>query len=246
MLQKSKFFILIGVLTLLLAACGTSNSQENSQKNSNETNTNSEQTNDTTNQPIESELDEQNTNDETEKENDIKTTPDQNEQTTNNEEIESKTRTSEQPISYTLNGETKKETAQLTKSDNQNFSIYVLSNYELTAEEPYKDLLFLSENDANSMRIEILPADTDLEALKTNTLTQLQVVNETVQTLSPPNDEFLQNATIMESSNNNGEVVTAYLIDQKDSVIKLTLFTKDQSDYRDAFIQMAKTIKIEE
>ena len=121
-----------------------------------------------------------------------------------------------------------------------------MPNFELTAEEPYKDLLFLSENDAISMRIEILPADTDLESLKTNTLTQLQVVNETVQTLNPPNDAFLQNATIMESSNNNGEVVTAYLIDQKDAVIKLTLFTTDQSDYRDAFIQMAKTIKIEE
>ena len=75
--------------------------------------------------------------------------------------IDSKTRTAEQPISYTLNGETKKETAQLTKSDNQNFSLYVLPNFELTAEEPYKDLLFLSEDDTNSMRIEILPADTD-------------------------------------------------------------------------------------
>ena len=29
MLQKSKFFLLIGILTLLLAACGTSNNQEN-------------------------------------------------------------------------------------------------------------------------------------------------------------------------------------------------------------------------
>ena len=242
MLQKSKFFILIGVLMLLLAACGTSNNQENSK----DTNKNTEQTSDTTNQPKESELGEQNTNDETEKENDIKTTPDQNEQITNNAEVDSKTQTTEQTISYTLNEETKKETAQLTKSDNQNFSLYVLPNFELTAEEPYKDLLFLSENDAISMRIEILPADTDLQSLKTNTLTQLQVVNETVQTLDPPNDAFLQNATIMESSNNNGEVVTAYLIDQKDAMIKLTLFTTDQSDYRDAFIQMAKTIKIEE
>ncbi len=49
----------------------------------------------------------------------------------------------------------------------------------------------------------------------------------------------------MEASNNS-ETVTAYLIPQKESIIKLTLFTKDQTDYRDAFIQMAKTIKIEE
>lgn len=226
---------------LLLAACGTSNNQVNSQK----TNKSTEQTSDTTSQPTESESGEQGKNNESENKNDIKTAPDQNEQTTNNAEVDHKTQAAEQTISYTLNEESKSETAKLTKSDNQKFSLYVLPNFELTAEEPYKDLLFLSENDAISMRIEILPADTDLESLKTNTLTQLQAVNETVQTLNPPNDEFLQNATILESSNNSGEVVTAYLIDQKDAIIKLTLFTKNQSDYRDALIQMAKTIKIE-
>ena len=240
MLQKSKFFLLIGILTLLLAACGTSNKQENVK----EPVDNSEQTNDQTDPQNEPELDEKETNNEsgTEKENDIEPTPDQNEETTNNEQDAIKTRTAEQAIEYSLNGETKNESAQLVKSDNQNFSLYVLPNFELTAEEPYKDLLFLSEDDSNSMRIEILPADTDRDSLKANTLLQLQVVNETVQTLDPPNDEFLQNAIIMEASNNNGEVVTAYLIDQKESIIKLTLFTKDQPDYRDAFIQMAKTI----
>jgi hypothetical protein len=237
MLQKSKFFILLGVLILLLAACGTSNSQVNS----NETNKNTEQTPGTTDQSNES--GEQKANNE--KENDPNKTSD-NEQSTKTAELNGQKQTTEQTISYTLNGESKQETAKLTKSDNQNFSLYVLPKFELTAEEPYKDLLFLSENDAISMRIEILPADTDLESLKNDTLTQLKVVNENVQTLDPPNDEFLQNATIMESSNNNGEVVTAYLLDQKDSVIKLTLFTKNQSDYRDAFIQMAKTIQIAE
>ena len=216
MLQKSKFFLFIGILTLLLAACGTSNKQESVK----EPVDNSEQTNDQTDP--------------------------QNEETTNNEQDAIKTRTAEQAIEYSLNGETKNESAQLVKSDNQNFSLYILPNFELTAEEPYKDLLFLSEDDSNSMRIEILPADTDRDSLKANTLLQLQVVNETVQTLDPPNDAFLQNATIMEASNNNGEVVTAYLIDQKKSIIKLTLFTKDQPDYRDAFIQMAKTMIIEE
>ena len=44
MLQKSKFFLLIGTLTLLLAACGTSNKQENVK----EPVDNSEQTNDQT------------------------------------------------------------------------------------------------------------------------------------------------------------------------------------------------------
>ena len=241
MFQKPKFFTLIGFLILLLAACGTSNNQDNTIENEK----NTQQTSDTNDQQNELVIGEQKSNTETEQEHTSKASPDPNEQTTKKEEVESKTRTSEQPITYTLNGETKKETAQLTKSDNQSFSLYVLPNYELTAEEPYKDLLFLSEDDTNSMRIEILPADTDLDSLKANTMAQLQVVNETVQTIDPPNDEMLQDATIMEASNNDGEVVTAYLINQKESIIKLTLFTKKQADYRDAFIQMAKTINIE-
>ncbi len=240
MLKKSNFFILIGILILLLTACGTSNNQEIPAENDK----NTEQTSDTNDQPDALEIEEQ--QDETKEGNNSEASPVPNEQTTNKEKAESKTRTSEQPISYTLNGESKKETAQLTKSDNQNFSIYVLPRFELTAEEPYKDLLFASENDSNSMRIEILPADTDVESLKANTMAQLQVVNETVQTIDPPNDEMLQDAIIMEASNNNGEVVTAYLINQKESIIKLTLFTKEQTDYRDSFIQMAKTIQIEE
>ena len=233
MLKKSNFFILIGILILLLTACGTSNNQEIPAENDK----NTEQTSDTNDQPDALEIEEGNNSE---------ASPVPNEQTTNKEKAESKTRTSEQPISYTLNGETKKEAAQLTKSDNQNFSIYVLPRFELTAEEPYKDLLFVSENDSNSMRIEILPADTDVESLKANTMAQLQVVNETVQIIDPPNDEMLQDAIIMEASNNNGEIVTAYLINQKESIIKLTLFTKEQTDYRDSFIQMAKTIQIEE
>jgi FtsZ-interacting cell division protein ZipA len=255
MLQKLKFILLIGIFTLLLTACGTSNNQGDATKDdaneslvANESVNSSEQTQDQTDNQNTSEVEEQTTNYETEtdkQENKDETTANQDEQTTNNPPEVSATRPLEQTIGYSLNGESKKEAAQLTKSDNQNYSLYVLSNFELTAEEPYKDLLFLSEDDSNSMRIEILPADTDLEPLKENTLLQLQVVNETVQTLDPPNDEWLREATIMEASN-NGETVTAYLIPQKESIIKLTLFTKDQTDYRDAFIQMAKTIKIEE
>ncbi len=195
MLQKSKFILLIGIFTLLLTACGTSSNQEDATtKDANESVNSSKQTQDQTDNQNTSEVEEQATNNETEtekQENKDETTANQDVQTTSNPPKVSANRTSEQTIAYSLNGESKKEAAQLTKSDNQNYSLYVLSNFELTAEEPYKDLLFLSEDDSNSMRIEILPADTDLEPLKENTLLQLQAVNETVQTLDPPSDEWL-------------------------------------------------------
>ena len=93
------------------------------------------------------------------------------------------------------------------------------------------------------MRIEILPGDSDQDSLKENTLAQLQAVNEDVQTLSPEADD-IQNATIMQAKKDN-EIVTAYLIEQEDKIIKLTIFTNEQENHQDAFVQMAKSLKID-
>lgn len=250
MLRLAKIFLLIGILSLLLAACGTSSGSENGNESANS----SEQTDKQTEQKEQEEQNEdvdidikdessvEQTVQEENNENNNATEPQEQTDTQTQEEVESPA--SEQTISYSFNGESKEEQAFLQKSDNQGFSLYVLPDYELTAEEPYNDSLFLKENDAIFMRISVLPADSDIDSLKENATAQLQVVNENVQTLTPPDDEFLQNATIMEASN-NGEVVTSYLIEKQESIIKLTLFTTEQTDYRDAFIQMAKTIKVE-
>ncbi|WP_338451873.1 hypothetical protein R4Z09_08390 [Niallia oryzisoli] len=208
-------FIIIGFLALLLSACGTS--------------TGSESKNEITSQsdPAE-EKDTQNLKQEESKQYEIET----EDQLPGN-----------QTLSYTLNGVTKEETAVLTKSDNQDYSIYILPSYELTAEEPNKDSLFLKEDDHVFMRIELLPLDTDLNALKENTLAQLKVVNKEVKTITPPADDILKNATVLEAAN-DGKMVTAYLIEQKEAIVKLTLFTTEQSDHRDALLKMAKTIQV--
>ncbi|PAK74401.1 hypothetical protein, partial [Micrococcus luteus] len=71
---------------------------------------------------------------------------------------------------------TMEETAVLEKSDNQNYSMYVLPSYELTAEEPNKDVLYLTDNDQVFMRIELLPEDTDWEMAEENAKSQLTAV----------------------------------------------------------------------
>jgi hypothetical protein len=272
MLRLAKFFLLVGILSLLLAACGTSNESDKINESTND----SEQTADRPEQDVEDEdsvdqkeqvvevedsvdqkeqvVEVEDSVDQKEQVVEVEDSVDQKEQKEDNVEkelqeqtdsnVEDKTdlSSSEQMLSYSLNGESKEEKASLQKSDNQDFSLYVLPAYELTAEEPYNDSLFLRENDRIFMRISVLPSDSDLESLKENTTAQLQAVSENVQTLTPPNDEFLQGATIMEATN-NGEVLTAYLIKKQESIIKLLLFTNEQEDHRDAFIQMAKTIK---
>ncbi|MCM3123523.1 hypothetical protein QNH36_08030 [Mesobacillus sp. AQ2] len=151
----------------------------------------------------------------------------------------------EQNLDYTLNGEQKQQTGFLKYNDNQNYSMYVLPDYELTAEEPNKDVLMLTEDDSIFMRIELLPADAEWEMVEENAKAQLAAVGPEVNETEIPEDPFFSNAWGMETKN-GADNVTTYLIKNEEQPLKLTLFTKEGSDHRDAFIQMAKTIMKEE
>lgn len=147
----------------------------------------------------------------------------------------------EQKLQINENGELKEHTAFLKASDNQSYSMYVLPEFELTAEEPNKDVLFLSENDHIFMRIELLPTDVDWDLVEENTKAQLQAINETIQNLEVQDDDFFKDAVAMEASKDE-DVVTSYLIKSPRQPLKLSIFTKKDTDYRETFIQMAKTI----
>jgi hypothetical protein len=159
----------------------------------------------------------------------------------NNETVE--TPDKEMSLSYQSNGQTIEEIASLKESDNQDFSIYVLPSFDLRAVEPYNDEVYVKDNDQFFMRINLLPKDgTDRNELIQNTTAELQAVSEKVETLETPNDPFFKNATVMKASN-NGEVVTKYIIEMPESIVKLSLFTTEDTDYEDAMLQMAKTLK---
>ena len=147
----------------------------------------------------------------------------------------------EQNLQYKVNGEQKEQTAFLKYNDNQHYSMYVLPDYELTAEEPNKDVLFWSEDDSVFMRIELLPADVEWQLVEENSKAQLTAVNPEVNETAVPEDPFFANAWAMETKSGE-EVVTSYLIKDEKQPLKLTLFTKENADHKDAFIEMSKTI----
>lgn len=151
-----------------------------------------------------------------------------------------KVRILEQNIDYSVNGESKQNTAFLTTSDNQHFTMFVLPEYELSAEEPMKDVLLLTGKEDVFMRIEILPADINWDETEENVKAQLGSVSESVETLNA--GEFsLPNGSILEAKNGN-DVVTSVLIKDKSNPVRLTLFTTKDDDHRDAFIKMGSTI----
>ncbi|MEK3800063.1 hypothetical protein MHI18_17860 [Peribacillus sp. FSL H8-0477] len=151
-----------------------------------------------------------------------------------------KVRILEQNIDYSVNGENKQNTAFLNTSDNQHFTMFVLPEYELSAEEPMKDVLLLSGKEDVFMRIEILPADINWDETEENAKAQLGSVSESIETLNA-GDFSIPNGSIFEAKNGN-DVVTSVLIKDKNNPARLTLFTTKDEDHRDPFIKMASTI----
>lgn len=146
----------------------------------------------------------------------------------------------EQTLEYIFENSSKKEIANLKYNDNQNYSMYVLPRFELITEEAHKDILFDKENKSIFMRIEILPEDINWMEIKESTNLQLQVIsNEVIKTSL--SSKFLEESAIHEVTN-GADIITVYFINKKDINLKLTMFTKNDIDHRDAFFQMAKTI----
>ena len=243
MVKLLKYFTVLFILSIVLVACGTSSETNSANGSTKET---EEQLNEEADQ-IEGKTNEENNKIEENTDQDIKVNQPTDKVDENDKKSESDngetTPASELQISYSINGETCRRNNNWKKSDNQAFGLYILPSYELTGEEPNNDSLYFKENDQHLMRIQILPSDSSIESLKENTLVQLEAsLNSDVETLSPPAG-FSKDTTMMQTKNDK-EIVTALLIKDHDHIIKLLIFTKNQENHLDAFLQMAKHIKV--
>ncbi|MEH6940278.1 hypothetical protein [Bacillus sp. JJ722] len=232
---------------LLVAGCGSDSASDEGKetKPSTDVSTEKEQkpsTDDQTTTNTESEVksneDDTATEDKTtENTNAEKPVEKENNATDNKEQVDN---TNEKSMKYQLQGETKVETAKLIKSDNQGYSMYLLPNYELTGEEPRKDVLYLKGSEHISMRIELLPENPDWAVYEENIPTELQDTNSNITNPSEPALQ-IPNAKVYEASNGQDRV-TIYLIKDAKQPMKLTMFTTEKEDYRIPFVEMAKTI----
>lgn len=150
-------------------------------------------------------------------------------------------RIQEQNITYKFQNQEQKITGFLKYNDNQNFSMYVLPQYELLEEKPQKDVLLYKKNKSIFMKVELLPEDVDWKSLKKSAFIDLSTFSSEVPTETPLNGKYLEESAIFEVTNNR-EVLTIYFINQSDLNLKLAMYTKKDEDHRDAFFQMAKTI----
>lgn len=207
-MKKIYTLLSILVLTVLLAACGTSTTTEDPDKTQDTENESTEQT----------------------------TSPEET------ENIETETAQSTPSTEQVLVG-------TLTESDSQNYSITVVEGYELTGEEPNKDLLFNQNNDLQSMRIETFSADEGtIEEIQENLITTLQASNESAEVTEIkdenliPINEAIENTSAHQIDTPEGKV-SGYAFEREGLIVKLTVFDTTESPALETFVQMAETIK---
>jgi PBP1b-binding outer membrane lipoprotein LpoB len=82
-----------------------------------------------------------------------------------------------QTLKYTVNGSTVEKEAVLTESE-QGYYFYKMDDFEFTAEEPRKDLMFATEFAETFVRIEPLSEDASIEDLKKWANDELEAVGE--------------------------------------------------------------------
>ncbi|PZX08145.1 hypothetical protein C7437_1011268 [Psychrobacillus insolitus] len=136
----------------------------------------------------------------------------------------------------------------VVQSDNQNFAITVVAGFELTGEEPNKDLLFNKENDAQSMRIETFKeAGVNITDVTNNLVETLKASNEQAEVIQItdenqlPFNEFIEEANGFQIDTPDGKV-SGYTFIKDGMVVKLTVFDTVDAPALELFVEMAETI----
>lgn len=137
----------------------------------------------------------------------------------------------------------------LTKSESQNYAVTLMDGFELTGEEPNKDMLFNNENDAQSMRIETFDSsEVNLDEITNNLVDTLKASNENGKLVEIsdenllPNNEGIKEVKGYQIDTPEG-MVSGYTFEREGLIIKLTIFDTNENPALDKFVKMAETIK---
>jgi hypothetical protein len=152
----------------------------------------------------------------------------------------------EQKISFEKNGKEIRDTAFLKYNDNQHFSMYVLPSYRLTTETTQLARLYYDYDKSIFMDIELLTDNINWQDLKRNTNKQLTTIAKQSPTIRELKGDFLEESAIHEVKMADGRVFSTYFLNLSNLKVKLEMETRMDTDHRDAFFQMAKTIIREE
>jgi len=146
-----------------------------------------------------------------------------------------------------IQGKTEYQQARLQRSD-QGYHIYVLDNYQFTAEEPGSDVLFSSINDNFFVRIQRLPLDANIDVLKQNAIISLRDIGEPRELIGEViSDPFFRVNKFFFNATNKSTSVNRVLKQIGGSLFLFTMFlpnTEEREEIMFNFYAMMKTIVI--
>lgn len=131
---------------------------------------------------------------------------------------------------------------KLTKSSEQDYSIQVMDGYKLTGEEPGKDALVLTSDDSQFMRIEMLSSDASLDDAAQSVKQTATAVNKNAAEKKNLEENGIFKDSVWYKATSGDHTVNAVLVKGK-KPMKLTIFTKNDAENLDKFMQMAQTIQ---
>lgn len=226
--MNKKLFLAASVLALggLMAACG---SDESTEETNGTATSNTEQTETTTSEETASE---ESTEEATEE------SPDE---ATEEESAEA------EPAEESTEAEEKNPAATEgtpTVSESQSYEIHLLSGYELTAEEPNKDVIYSTENDELFMRVETFkPEEADFAFADDSIKQTVKASNQAAEMTVLPafEDAEFKNSAVYEVPTENGKV-TGAVFEKEGLIVKLTIFDLTDAGVTEEFLNMGKTI----
>ncbi|WP_033543587.1 hypothetical protein, partial [Planococcus sp. CAU13] len=132
----------------------------------------------------------------------------------------------------------------MTVSDSQTYELYLLPGYELTAEEPNKDVVYATENDSLFMRVETFSKDeTDFSFAEETMLETVKASNAAAELTELPafeGSEFI-NSSLAEIPTEDGKV-TGVVFENDSQIVRLTIFDLTEASVTEDFLNMGKTI----
>lgn len=239
--MKIKWTFLSSLLAILLvlSACGTAES--------NDTGVDSTEVEDNATEEIEVDEEAEEEEEEVEVETDV-----EGDLTDDSSEEESEADTEEEQVETTTEESETPDVAleELVASDNQDFSMKLLPHYELSGEEPGRDIVYTKEDDSHFMRIETMENEEgNYDYLSENMLVVLEASGEgetpteLTDADSLPAADSITKPFAYTVDSTNGPV-TGIIFEQEDLIVRLTIFDSENNDYFKDFLAMGETITL--
>ena len=177
----------------------------------------------------------------------VETTDETTGEETEAEQTTTQKRDSEKTLTYSVKKEVIEDTAILTESDEQNFSLYKLDGFSLKGDKPRMDSLYLDDNPTVYMKVETISKDeASVEIIAKNMKESIASVSINKEPIEIGKDKLPQGEGVLNTSGFQTTfelgTVSGYVFEQGNLIVRLTIFDQKSVNLTDAFLKMGETI----